>query len=415
MMAYVRRFLSILFIFIQLFLTHLLQGLPAGTPVLTKQGLVAIEQLRVGQSVISFDLEKEKVMDVQIAAIATTKVREVIIIKTTHGIITSSPEQLFCELVCGDFKRAGDIKRGNLLLTKTKEECFCEEVATCEIPEAIMYNVSLHKQPLFFATPAQVLIHNCCAAQGTALAFCQFCGTTPCLLIPRKPLSVNWIREPERRFPALKPPPQKPIILRGVQLPGEAVSNAVQQGKKEYEKAITRAKSVDDMLAISREYEALARKHLARAREECDKHEARKYLYMRDYCIFGHKRIADKLHEQWCNSFNALREAQGNVVRAEQAVKKDRELKEQQVAEAREREEALKQEQTRKEEEKKKADEERKRQEEERKKKEEENGRKRKRRRIPPVPPGGPRGSEPNPEKDDKDKELRARAEVRRQ
>ena len=137
----------------------IMPGLAVGTKILTPSGLVAIEDLSVGDRVIGYDPTTHEYLSVPIKDISSYALFDFLIIETDKGIITTSQDQLFYDVVQEKFIPAMAINKDSVFITYDNERCTCIGVVKGSA-WTTFYDLTLNEPHIFFSSEAQIVTHN---------------------------------------------------------------------------------------------------------------------------------------------------------------------------------------------------------------------------------------------------------------
>ena len=160
-----------IFIFFLIFSWHssLLSSLIKGTLVKTPEGLVPIEQLKVGDYVISYGSENT-LKSVRVLRITKEVDDSKIIINTEQGSFVASKDQLFYS---GDSQwiKAGTITEDHALFDAHFQQCQCGKSTIIHGPVTI-YKITVEFPHILFISDLQIATHNFVPViVGISLAF----------------------------------------------------------------------------------------------------------------------------------------------------------------------------------------------------------------------------------------------------
>ncbi|MGC2310233.1 MAG: hypothetical protein WA432_01270 [Candidatus Babeliaceae bacterium] len=135
-----------------------------GTKIGTPNGLVPIEQLSVGDLIISYNPADNSFPIVKIKHISSYRLESGLVIQTDQGSIGTSPDQFFYDYAQNDFIRAKDLHKGqSFLSSRNFEQYECLDINVID-QSMIYYELTVDEPHLFFSSDAQVLAHNFVAA-----------------------------------------------------------------------------------------------------------------------------------------------------------------------------------------------------------------------------------------------------------
>ena len=147
-------------------------SIATGTLVKTPQGLVPVENLKVNDKVVTPNFNKlisedsieveNPLLEIAITNISSSIKDNIVTIKTDKGNIQTDEDQLFYEFQSRNFIKAKDIKPENLFINfadNTFDFCQCIEIEKLNTP-TLLYEITLEKPHIFFASDAQIIIHN---------------------------------------------------------------------------------------------------------------------------------------------------------------------------------------------------------------------------------------------------------------
>lgn len=132
----------------------------AGTLVLTANGLMAIENIRVGDKVIATDPETFETSEKKVTEAFARKVNYLIHLVVGGEEIITTPNHPFYVKDRG-FVNAGELLIGDCLISLSKNEAFVERYQT-EITETPIdvYNIKVEDYHTYYVGARRVLVHN---------------------------------------------------------------------------------------------------------------------------------------------------------------------------------------------------------------------------------------------------------------
>ncbi len=168
--------------------THVYSGLALGTKILTASGPVLIEELGAGSTITGHRSSDNSFPEVTVETIHSNDAENIYVITTDKGMIYASGNQLFYEVIIGDFIKAEQLRAGNILQTKNLEACLCINVEHKKVLTKV-YDITLQEPHLYFSSEAQILTHNFAPAfiltfpwvTKAIVAIAGFCIATACL------------------------------------------------------------------------------------------------------------------------------------------------------------------------------------------------------------------------------------------
>lgn len=134
-----------------------------GTLVKTPQGLIPVESLKVGDNVISCELnadaKEEFCKPVAVKEIITHVVSTMVCIHIDNGLVYASSDQLFFDSIANQWL-AAQLLTENSVFINSKLECFnCVKIESVH-KECLVYDVTLEEPHLLFITEKEILAHN---------------------------------------------------------------------------------------------------------------------------------------------------------------------------------------------------------------------------------------------------------------
>lgn len=144
--------------------TRMQQGAPAcfvaGTLVLTAAGLVAIENIKVGDKVIATDPETFKTAEKEVLETYIRKVPQLVHLVINKELIVTTIDHPFYVKGIG-FVNAGELKIGEQLINSDGEICFVEKktMELCETSETV-YNLQVEDYHTYYVGENEILVHN---------------------------------------------------------------------------------------------------------------------------------------------------------------------------------------------------------------------------------------------------------------
>jgi len=125
----------------------------------TPKGLVPIQELDVGDKVITLGSNGESHTEKKIISISEKETDIAVIIETDKGAIFAPPDQLFWEPSLEEWVEAKNLSSGNRLLGSDCcwQTCLSVEVLNLFTPK---YEISIEAPYVFYVSEAEVLTHN---------------------------------------------------------------------------------------------------------------------------------------------------------------------------------------------------------------------------------------------------------------
>ncbi len=160
---------------------------PAGTPVMTRNGPVPIERIKVGDEVLSRNRDTGKLEYKRVAALARphlSKVLEIHIAAEANALHPTPEHPFFVRRAGGsqaDWVRAAEMQIGDSVLTSSG--LWTEVLAISLVDkEQIVYNFEVAENHDYFVGAAELLVHNGCgdAAQKIAQDIASGFGPGEC-------------------------------------------------------------------------------------------------------------------------------------------------------------------------------------------------------------------------------------------
>ena len=171
--------LKLLFLSLIFHINSLLPSIISGTLIKTPNGYKTIENITIGDSLISYN---NGLMPTTVTHTSKTFTDTLIIITTQKGKIYVCPDQQFFDPIMQQWIAAKDLTITNTFLDANFNYCACLNVEMIKAPETIIYHLSTMFPHNFFATNQKLLIHNAIPLIiGVAWAFgqgLQFVGVT---------------------------------------------------------------------------------------------------------------------------------------------------------------------------------------------------------------------------------------------
>ncbi len=143
-------------------------GLPAGTPILQNNILVPIESLQIGTTITGYNPEDNSYPETKIPDLLPHEGSILVEIKTKHGSIFASPDQLFYDVHAGEFKKSAELSATSMLLDKELRQIQCHGIEIHENSPTTFCELSLEEPHLFFSSDQKILMHNAGMAIATA-------------------------------------------------------------------------------------------------------------------------------------------------------------------------------------------------------------------------------------------------------
>ncbi len=156
-MKYTRYLLLIVLLFNN---NQMYAGLVAGTNIATNGQSVAIENLLRGDFVVGYDLKTQVYPVIAVTAVQLHRAVVTYAIATDRGVIVVTADQLLFDVVGKKFVTADQWSTMCIFLTKDMQQLPTREIKIDSAVAADCYDVSLEQPYLFFASDAQVLMHN---------------------------------------------------------------------------------------------------------------------------------------------------------------------------------------------------------------------------------------------------------------
>lgn len=130
------------------------------TLVKTPQGLVAVENIHIGDELIGYDKITKQITTVSVTEITTCFVNTIITITTDKGDIPASPNQLFYDPTTSKWMQAVNITNAHALLDSQLNQCACLKKEVTVIKPIKAYRITTSAPHDFFITEQEVLTHN---------------------------------------------------------------------------------------------------------------------------------------------------------------------------------------------------------------------------------------------------------------
>ncbi len=138
----------------------------AGTPVLTVDGLVNIEDIQVGMKVYSRNIETNETEIKEVKNTFINYVDKDITKVTVKGEVIESTSKHEYYTVNRGWVDAKDLVVGDLLLTSEDDKVVVENVETVEGTENTVYNFEVEGNHNYFVGNESVLVHNASSANS---------------------------------------------------------------------------------------------------------------------------------------------------------------------------------------------------------------------------------------------------------
>lgn len=132
----------------------------AGTLVLTAAGLVAIENVKVGDKVIATNPETFETAEKEVLETYIRKVPQLVHLVINKELIVTTIDHPFYVKEIG-FVNAGELKIGEQLINSDGEICFVEKktMELCETSETV-YNLQVEDYHTYYVGESEILVHN---------------------------------------------------------------------------------------------------------------------------------------------------------------------------------------------------------------------------------------------------------------
>ena len=164
-------FFICLFSFFFLFLTpEISPSILSGTLIKTCDGLIAVEDLCVGDYVIGVDPCDGSFINSRINKISKNVTDIVFIIETYDGLIYAPEDQLFYDPELDEWVYAQDLTPNNILIDYDGYDVPCLNIESLRV-QAFVYEISLTSPHVFFASDLQILTHNYAAVGARFISF----------------------------------------------------------------------------------------------------------------------------------------------------------------------------------------------------------------------------------------------------
>lgn len=151
---------SIVFILCMLFSSLLFSAVLEHTLIKTSRGLIAVENVRIGDELIGYDTIAKQCTSVAVTNITTCAVNTVTIITTDKGDLSALPNQLLYDPVTSKWMQAINITEIGTLLDSQLNQCACSKKETTVISPITAYRITTSSPHTFFITDQEVLTHN---------------------------------------------------------------------------------------------------------------------------------------------------------------------------------------------------------------------------------------------------------------
>src|SRR5687768_11502570 len=136
----------------------LLSSILSGTLIKTSIGYETVENITVGDLLISFD--NNRLITSTVTHISKAITNTLIIITTEKGKIYAAPDQQFFDPILQEWIAAKDLTIKNTFLDAQLNHCACLNMETTNVPATITYHLSTTTPHTFFATHQELLVHN---------------------------------------------------------------------------------------------------------------------------------------------------------------------------------------------------------------------------------------------------------------
>jgi len=141
-------------------LTHILTpSIVANTLIKTPQGLVQVEIIKVGDTLIGYKQNKA-LTTVKITSISSSIVNKTVIITTNKGVLRAPPDQLFYDPITQQWIPAKNVTHNTILFDAHLNHCTCIDTKTVPTKPIKVYHISTTSPHNFFITDQEILTHN---------------------------------------------------------------------------------------------------------------------------------------------------------------------------------------------------------------------------------------------------------------
>ena len=156
-----KKFYKYIVLFFSLILpsNSILSSILPKTLIRTSSGLVAIEDLHIGDYVTSFDFDTESFINIKITNISKKEIDTIVIIETNQGTVYAPKGQFFADPRCDDWIEAQDLTAHNRLACYGFYYVECLTIELLNFPTCI-YEISVEDPHVFFYSDYQILTHN---------------------------------------------------------------------------------------------------------------------------------------------------------------------------------------------------------------------------------------------------------------
>lgn len=145
-----------------------------GTAIATVNGLVLVEKLSIGNTVLGFDTATKTAVQTPVIALNKRTTNSVVLIITDQDVVIAATDQQLFDPVANSWIAAANLTADNYLIDSKGDHIKCRASTTCNAEEEIftVFDISTTDPHNFFATESQLLTHNVTPfAVGVAFAF----------------------------------------------------------------------------------------------------------------------------------------------------------------------------------------------------------------------------------------------------
>jgi len=128
------------------------------TFIKTKNGLVCVDDLVVGDTIVGY--KNYSLVDVVVTRIYTDFTNTIVRVATHGGCINALPDQLFFDPINAQWIKAKDIIEHTVLLDSCFNHHMCYGGEIINVHEAKIYHISTTAPHIFFVSEHELLTHN---------------------------------------------------------------------------------------------------------------------------------------------------------------------------------------------------------------------------------------------------------------
>ena len=132
----------------------------SGTPVLTPSGRRQIEEIAVGDTVLTMDLHTSQRVQRNVLHTVTGRATKLIRLTTTLGDLRCTERHRFCVAPC-EWVRSSEVKVGDFLISAGGTPVRVDRVTVELLKHPVrVFNLAVNEHHYYFVGEAAVLVHN---------------------------------------------------------------------------------------------------------------------------------------------------------------------------------------------------------------------------------------------------------------